>query len=62
MSPLDSFLFLGVTVAFLWVMWLVLNIVFDCIEDYHAAWREERYAAIQARAEDRAHPREERGS
>lgn len=59
MSPRDSFLFLGVTVAFLWVMWLVLNFVFDCIEDYHAAWREERYA--QARAEERAKPREERG-
>lgn len=52
MSPLDSFLFIAVTVGVLWVLWLILNIVFDQIEDFHAAWREERYA--QARAEDLA--------
>lgn len=56
MSPLDSFLFIAATVGFLWVMWLVLNIVFDAIEDFHAAWRAERYAAARARAEDLAEP------
>ena len=60
MTPLDSFLFLGVTVAFLWVMWLLLNLVFDCIENYHAAWREERYAARRAWAEDQANLEEAR--
>lgn len=54
MSPLDSFLFLGVTVAFLWVLWLLLNVVFDAITDFQAAWREERYR------EDLS-PRRERG-
>lgn len=43
MTPLDSFLFLGVTVAFLWCLWLLLQFVFDVIEQYQAAWREERY-------------------
>lgn len=44
MTPLESFLFLGATVAFLWVMWLLLNLVFDLIEQWHD----------QARAEDLA--------
>jgi len=41
-SPLDSFLFLGVTVAFLWCLWLLMQFVFDQIDEYQAAWREER--------------------
>jgi hypothetical protein len=41
-SSLDSFLFLGATVAFLWCLWLMFQFVFDVIEQYQAAWREER--------------------
>lgn len=60
MSPLDSFITLAAAVGCLWGLWLLLNFVFDCIEDYHEAWREERYAADRARAEDLAKLREER--
>lgn len=49
MSPLDSFLFLGATVGALWGLWLLLNVVFDCISDYH-------FARAQARTEDLAKP------
>ena len=52
MTPLDSFLFLGATVGLLWGLWLLLQFVFDSIEDYHAAWREERHRASQPPAED----------
>jgi len=47
MSSLDSFLFLGVTVAFLWCLWLMFGFVFDVIEQYHAAWRDERRREAQ---------------
>jgi hypothetical protein len=42
MSSLDSFILIGASIGCLWGLWLLLNFVFDQIEAYHAAWREER--------------------
>lgn len=42
MSSLDSFILIGAAVGCLWGIWLLLQFVFDALEDYHAAWREER--------------------
>ena len=38
-----DWLLIATAVAILWGLWLLLNFVFDSIEDYHAAWRSERY-------------------
>lgn len=43
MSSLDSFILIGAAIGCMWGIWLLLQFVFDAIEDYHAAWREERY-------------------
>jgi hypothetical protein len=41
-SPLDSWILIAATIGVLIGLWLLLQFVFDAIEDYHAAWREER--------------------
>ena len=37
-----DWLIIATAVAILWGLWLLLQFVFDSIEQYHAAWREER--------------------
>lgn len=39
---IGDWLLIGTVVAVLWGLWLLLGFVFDAIEQYHAAWREER--------------------
>jgi hypothetical protein len=37
---LRDWLLIATAIACLWGLWLLLQFVFDCIEQYHAAWRE----------------------
>jgi hypothetical protein len=39
---LRDWLLIATAIACLWGLWLLLSFVFDCIEQYHQAWREER--------------------
>lgn len=52
MSTLDGFLLIAEAWALLYLLWKVLEITFDAIEQYHAAWRE-----AQAGAEAPAKPK-----
>ena len=49
MSPLDSFLFIAVTVAAVWVFWLFCNQVADAFQDWYAAWCDEREDVSQTK-------------
>ena len=40
MKPLDSWILIFASVGVLWGLWLLLQFVFDAIDQYHAAWRE----------------------
>jgi hypothetical protein len=37
-----DWLLIATAVVILWGLWLLLNFVFDQIQQYHAAWRAER--------------------
>jgi hypothetical protein len=37
-----DWLLIASAIACLWGLWLLLQFVFDSIDQYHAAWREER--------------------
>jgi len=39
---MTDWLLIATTIAALWGLWLLLHFVFDAIENYHAAWRDER--------------------
>lgn len=39
---LRDWLLIASAIACLWGLWLLLQFVFDSIDQYHAAWREER--------------------
>lgn len=47
-----DWLLIAMAIACLWGIWLLLQFVFDAIEQYHAAWRE-----VQAGAEAPAKPK-----
>ncbi len=39
---ISDWLLIVTAIAVLWGLWLLLQFTFDAIEQYHAAWREER--------------------
>lgn len=42
MTTLDALLLIGEIAVLLYLLWRMLQFVFDAIDQYHAAWREER--------------------
>jgi len=37
-----DWIIIATTIAVIWGLWLLLHFVFDSIENYHTAWRNER--------------------
>lgn len=62
MSTFDALILIAAVTGVLLGLWTLLNFVFDCIEDYHAAWREERHRESQPTAEDVGKPAKGTGS
>lgn len=56
MSTWEAILLIAEITVLLYLMWRILDWTFAAIEVWQAAWREERYRATQAGAEDPAKP------